>query len=122
MNSSLLPNQRNFANQAEYISREQSSPHYKTIIPCNSYGRHDKFYPHWSRLIPAVIHKLHEAKQIGIEELEIWRSGEARPEFLYAGNLAGALLQVADRMDELPKLMNIGLGHHYSASISASSR
>lgn len=104
------------ARLAEYISREQPSLHYKTVIPCNLYGRHDKFDPRWSHLIPAVIHKLHEAKVTGAEEVEIWGSGEARREFLYAGDLAGALLQAADRMEELPKLMNIGLGNDYSVN------
>ncbi|MFC3531895.1 GDP-L-fucose synthase family protein [Vogesella facilis] len=104
------------ARLAEYISREQSSLHYKTVIPCNLYGRHDKFDPRWSHLIPAIIHKLHDAKITGAKEVEIWGSGEARREFLYAGDLAGALLGAADKIEELPSLMNIGLGHDYSVN------
>ncbi len=35
---------------------------YKTLIPCNLYGRYDTFDPTRSHLAAAVIHKLHHAK------------------------------------------------------------
>ena len=38
----------------EYINREDSSLQYKTIIPCNLYGRYDKYDPN-IYMIPAVI-------------------------------------------------------------------
>ena len=43
----------------EYINKEFQ---YKTIIPCNLYGRYDKFDPKHSHMLPAVIKKIHEAK------------------------------------------------------------
>src|SRR6218665_715118 len=33
------------ARLCEYISKQDSNFHYKTLIPCNLYGRHDKFDP-----------------------------------------------------------------------------
>lgn len=41
----------------EYISKENPSLHYKTLIPCNLYGKYDKFDPRHSHMIPAVIKK-----------------------------------------------------------------
>ena len=60
------------ARLCEYISREEPEYRYKTLIPCNLFGRWDKFDPANSHLIPAVIHKVHMAKTAGESEVEIW--------------------------------------------------
>ncbi|MEW5902951.1 MAG: GDP-L-fucose synthase [Pseudomonadota bacterium] len=102
------------ARLCEYITREDASFQYKTLIPCNLYGRHDKFDPAHSHLIPAIIHKVHQAKQNGEQAVEIWGDGSARREFMYAGDLADALVQAVKKFDSLPAMMNIGLGHDYT--------
>lgn len=98
----------------QYIRREDPSLQYKTLIPCNLYGRHDKFDPAHSHLVPAVIHKVHEAKRTGADTVEIWGDGTARREFLYAGDLADAALRALDDIAAIPDLMNVGLGHDHS--------
>ena len=98
----------------EYISRETPDRQYKTLIPCNLYGRHDKFDPKHSHLIPAIIHKVHQAKTGGLPSVEIWGDGMARREFIYAGDLADAVLYALSDFDKLPGLLNIGLGHDHS--------
>lgn len=98
----------------EYISRETPALHYKTMVPCNLYGRHDKFDPKHSHLIPAIIHKVHLAKIGNEAEVEIWGDGTARREFMYAGDLADAVITAAANFDALPALMNTGLGHDHS--------
>ena len=98
----------------QYISRENSSLHYKTLIPCNLYGRHDKFSPAHSHLIPAIIHKVHQAKQQGHAAVDIWGDGTARREFMYAGDLADAVLRGIADFEQVPELMNVGLGHDFS--------
>lgn len=98
----------------QYIRREDPGLQYKTLIPCNLYGRHDKFDPSHSHLVPAVIHKVHEAKRTGAETVEIWGDGTARREFLYAGDLADAALRALDDIATIPDLMNVGLGHDHS--------
>lgn len=100
----------------QYISRENASLQYKTLIPCNLYGRHDKFSPTHSHLIPAIIHKVHQAKQQGHATVEIWGDGTARREFMYAGDLADAVLRSLTSFEQLPDLINIGLGHDFSIS------
>lgn len=98
----------------EYLHRENPRLNYKTLIPCNLYGRWDKFDPAHSHMIPAVIRKLHEAMISGANSVEIWGDGLARREFMYAGDIADAILYAIKHFDTTPALINIGLGHDYS--------
>lgn len=97
-----------------YIAKEDAVFQYKTLIPCNIYGRHDKFDPAHSHLVPAIIHKLHVAKQSGAHEVDIWGSGNARREFMYAGDLADCMWRTIDQFDSMPSSLNSGLGHDLS--------
>ena len=72
----------------EYVGREAPAKNYKTLIPCNLYGAHDKYGEANSHLIPAVIRKIHEAKLTGSETVSIWGDGSARREFMTAKDLA----------------------------------
>ena len=47
-------------------------------------------------------------------EVEVWGDGTARREFMYAGDLADAVLRGLADFEQLPDLMNIGLGHDFS--------
>jgi len=98
----------------QYICREDAGARYKTLIPCNLFGLHDKFDPKHSHLVPAIIHKVHEAKRLGQDTVEIWGDGTARREFMFAGDLADAVMQAANDMNALPDLMNTGLGHDHT--------
>ena len=102
------------ARLCEYIMREDDSCQYKTLIPCNLYGRYDKFDPVYSHLVPAIIYKIHQAKKNGQQPVEIWGDGTARREFMYAGDLADALVRAINNFDTLPPYMNVGLGHDYT--------
>lgn len=95
---------------AAYVSAEDPRLRYKTLIPCNLYGRYDTFDPARSHLAAAAIHKLHRAKVAGASGVTIWGDGTARREFLYAGDLADAILAAVDRFDTLPPVMNVGAG------------
>lgn len=102
------------ARLCEYVMREDPGASYKTLIPCNLYGRHDKFDPARSHLVPAIIHKIHLALQEGRDVIDIWGDGAARREFMYAGDLADAVVRALARFDTVPPVMNVGLGHDYS--------
>ena len=71
----------------EYIAKENPELYYKTIIPCNLYGKYDKFGLENSHMIPAIIKKIAEAHEQG-NNVSIWGDGHARREFMYAGDLA----------------------------------
>ncbi len=85
-----------------YISQDDPTFLYKTVIPCNLYGRHDKFDPNYSHLIPAIIHKIHTAKKTQKTMVTIWGDGTARREFMYASDLADCLVQAIYRFEALP--------------------
>lgn len=98
----------------EYICKENSSRLYKTIIPCNLYGRFDKFDPNHSHMIPAVIRKIDEAKKSNLEEIDIWGDGEARREFMYAEDLADFIFEAINNFEKMPQNLNVGLGTDYT--------
>jgi GDP-L-fucose synthase len=99
------------ARLCEYIGREQPELKYKTLIPCNIYGRYDKFDPKHSHMVPAIVHKLHQAKVASAKLVDIWGDGKARREFMYAGDLADCMWSAVLKFDTLPDTMNVGLGH-----------
>ena len=86
---------------------------YKTLIPCNLYGKYDNFHPVRSHMIPAVIRKVHEAAKTN-NSVEIWGTGDARREFMFVEDLIDFITWSLDNYDQLPNLINIGLGHDYS--------
>lgn len=98
----------------EYVHKEDPTFQYKTFIPCNLYGRFDKFNPESSHLIPAIIHKVYQAKKLNEKTVDIWGDGTARREFMYAGDLADAILKAVLSFDNVPYLMNVGIGMDYS--------
>jgi GDP-L-fucose synthase len=102
------------ARLCEYISKEDSNFQYKTLVPCNLYGRWDKFDPHHSHMIPAVIRKIHDAKFNGESEVEIWGDGTARREFMYAGDLADCIIKTINSFETLPSMLNVGLGYDFT--------
>jgi GDP-L-fucose synthase len=102
------------ARLCDYIMREDASYKFKTLIPCNLYGRHDKFDPVNSHLLPAIIHKVHQAKKSGQQSVEIWGDGTARREFMYVSDLADALVRAINHFDTLPSYMNVGLGYDFT--------
>ena len=99
---------------AEYIHREDERFNFKTIIPCNLYGKWDKFDPKHSHMLPAVIRKIHEAKEGNLSTVEIWGDGEARREFMFASDLADFIWFAIANFDSMPNLLNVGLGHDYT--------
>ena len=98
----------------EYINREDESHLYKTVIPCNLYGRHDHFDLEYSHMIPAVIRKINDAKDQNLEFVDIWGDGLARREFMYAADFADFIYYAIDHFKTLPQNINVGLGHDYT--------
>lgn len=99
----------------EYISNSYSDKFYKTVIPCNLYGKYDNFSENSSHMIPAVINKIHKA-MLKNEEVEIWGDGEARREFMPASSLADFIFYALKNFEKMPQTLNVGLG--YDCSIS----
>lgn len=102
------------AKLCEYINNTDPDFHYKTVIPCNLYGRWDKFTPSNSHMIPAVIKKIDDAKRVGLDEVEIWGDGLARREFMFAGEVTDFLSFAIPQIESMPTYMNIGLGYDFT--------
>lgn len=97
----------------EYASKSLGVS-YKTVIPSNLYGPGDNFNPGSSHLLASVIRKVHEAKVNGSSEIDVWGSGNARREFTYIEDLSEWLAGRASSLNELPPVLNVGIGVDYS--------
>lgn len=102
------------ARLCDYVSRSTPELAYKTLIPCNIFGIHDKFDPAVSHLLPAIVRKVDEALESGAATVEIWGTGEARREFMFASDLAEGIWTAVTRFDDVPGSMNMGVGHDHS--------
>jgi len=70
---------------------EQYGNNFYSIMPCNMYGPRDNFDLKSSHVLPALIRKVHEAKESGADSVEVWGSGKPLREFLYVEDLAEAI-------------------------------
>ncbi len=59
-------------------------------MPTNLYGPHDNFDLADSHVLPTLIRKFHEAKEIGASSVEVWGSGNPRREFMHVDDSADA--------------------------------
>lgn len=98
----------------EYINKENPSFLYKTIIPCNLYGKFDKFSPEHSHMVPAVIKKIYEATINNKSEIDIWGDGLSKREFMYAEDLADFIFYAIANFEKMPQNINVGLGFDYT--------
>ena len=70
----------------------QYATRFLAAMPTNLYGPGDNYDLETSHVIPALIHKMHEAKINGHRQVVLWGTGNPRREFLYSDDLAGACL------------------------------
>lgn len=98
----------------QYINKETNQLTYKTLIPCNLYGRWDKFGEQNSHMVPAVIRKIHKAIKNNENSVEVWGTGNARREFMYAADLADFVFFALSNWEKIPEVINVGLGFDHS--------
>ena len=80
-----------------------------SAMPTNLYGPNDNYDLRNSHVLPALIRKVHEAKQSGARSIPVWGSGNPRREFLHTDDLADACVFLLYHYDQ-PDLVNIGCG------------
>lgn len=85
------------------------------LIPVNMYGPHDHFNLTTSHVIPALILKVKKAIENNEKVINVWGTGNASREFLYAPDLADAV-QLAIEKDVGPSPINIGTGEEIKIS------
>lgn len=102
------------AKMCTYITKENPEFNYKTLIPCNLYGKYDRFDLAFGHMVPSVIRKIHEAVNNKDSMVEIWGDGKARREFLFTEDVADFVSYAIDRLEKLPPMTNVGLGYDYT--------
>ena len=91
--------------------RKQYGCNFITALPNNLFGENDNFDLENSHVIPAIIRKIHEAKQIG-SDVALWGNGRPKREFTYSMDLAEVLLFLLEHYDN-PEPINVGnTGEH----------
>lgn len=89
--------------------RDQYQANFISVMPTNLYGPGDNYHTQHSHVLPALIRKIHDAKETGAEAVTIWGTGTPKREFLYADDLAEACLFLMLHYNE-KELVNVGTG------------
>ena len=97
----------------------QYGTQFMAAMPTNLYGPGDNYDLQNSHVLPALIRKMHEAKEQNAKTVTIWGTGRPKREFLYNEDMAAACVYVMNLDDEKYQtfineekapLINIGTG------------
>ena len=97
---------------------------YRSVMPTNLYGEGDNFHPENSHVIPALMRRIHEAKQNQDKEVVVWGSGKAMREFLHVNDMASASIHVLEMDADIyaantqPMLSHINVGTGIDCTIT----
>ena len=89
--------------------RDQYGCNFISAMPTNMYGPNDNYHPENSHVLPALIRKFHEAKINQDSQVVVWGDGSPLREFLYADDLANALVYLMLHYNE-KQFVNVGYG------------
>ena len=104
---------------------KQYGTRYFGVMPTNLYGMGDNYERSKSHVIPGLIQRIHEAKEMDQDEVVVWGTGKPKREFMYSDDLAVACLFLLNNLDDnwnqlfsddQPPIVNIGVGHEQSIS------
>jgi GDP-L-fucose synthase len=82
-------------------------------MPTNLFGYGDNYHPNHSHVLPALIRRIHEAKENQIEFIEAWGTGKPLREFLFVDDLADACFLLMEHYNE-KQFVNVGCGEDIS--------
>ncbi|MBI3879521.1 MAG: NAD-dependent epimerase/dehydratase family protein [Verrucomicrobia bacterium] len=83
------------------------------VIPGNIYGPYDNYHLLDAHVIPALVRKFVEATQNNAPSVEVWGTGKAARDFVYAGDVAEGLLLAAETQSAYD-LINLSSGKETS--------
>ncbi|HYC03477.1 MAG TPA: GDP-L-fucose synthase [Azospirillaceae bacterium] len=89
--------------------RRQYGHDFISCMPTNLYGPHDNFHPENSHVLPALMRKIHLARQAGEDTVTVWGTGTPRREFLHVDDLADACVHLLRHYSDEPTI-NVGCG------------
>jgi len=93
--------------------RRQHGCNFISAMPTNMYGMNDHYDLQTSHVLPALIHKFHDAKITRGATVTCWGTGTPLREFLYADDLAEACLFLMENYNE-EQFINVGSGSEIS--------
>ena len=93
--------------------RKQYGHKWISAMPTNLYGPRDNFDLESAHVLPALIHRFHNAKVNNSSEVAIWGDGYPMREFLYVEDLAKACLKLLADYDDSVAI-NIGSNQELS--------
>ncbi|TDQ19388.1 GDP-L-fucose synthase [Algoriphagus boseongensis] len=97
--------------------RKQFGKDFSSLMPTNLYGPFDNFDLNTSHVLPAMIRKLHEAKQSTVDgqqsTVTLWGTGSPMREFLFVEDLAEAVIFALEN-NLGDNLYNVGTGEDLS--------
>jgi len=93
--------------------RKQYGRNYVSVMPCNLYGPNDNYDLKTSHVLPALIRKVHEAKESGAPEVVVWGTGTPLREFLHVDDLARGVVFCMNKLDSYEHI-NCGAGSEIS--------
>ena len=77
----------------------QYGTNFISAMPTNLYGIGDNYHRENSHVLPALIRKMHEAKEKNAKSVTVWGSGKPLREFLYSDDLAEACVFLLENID-----------------------
>jgi GDP-L-fucose synthase len=89
--------------------RKQYGVLFHSAMPTNLYGPGDNYHPQNSHVLPALIRRFDEARELRRPEVVAWGTGSPRREFLHVDDLADACAFLL-RMENPPDWINVGTG------------
>ena len=88
---------------------DQYGTDFISVMPTNLYGPNDNFDLETSHVLPALIHRIHEAKIFGADKVTLWGTGLPTRDFLHVDDMALACLFLVKR-EGCREIVNIGSG------------
>jgi GDP-L-fucose synthase len=92
---------------------KQYGANFISVMPTNLYGPNDNFDLKTSHVLPALIRKIHEAKEHSEPYVTVWGTGTPRREFLHVDDLADACVYLMKTYWG-SEPVNIGVGEDIS--------
>lgn len=93
--------------------RQQFGHRWISAMPSNLYGPRDNFNLENAHVLPALLHRFHNAKVANAASVTIWGDGTPLREFLHVNDLARACLRLLENYNESVAI-NVGSGQEIS--------